>query len=73
MYYRPNNVNPGWYKIFTEQIEDDIPPEEILDQICELACGIKMGASDTCQKYAEHIHALLIAAFKVGQCSRHED
>ena len=66
-YYRPQNVNPNWYGIFTEQIDDGEDPAEVLDQLCELACGIKSGASDNCQKYAKHIHTHLIAAFKVGK------
>ena len=68
-YYRPSvkDTNPNWYGSFTEQIEQGEDPEDVIDQICELACGIKFGASDMCQKYAKHIHAHLIAAFKVGQ------
>lgn len=69
MYYRANNTNPNWFGIFTEQLDDGIDPEDILDQICELACGIEIGASDTCQKYAKHIHTHLLAAFKLGQHS----
>ena len=67
MYYRPTYVNPRWYEMFIEQLDCRILPEDILDNICELACGIKIGASDECQRYAKHIHTHLIAAFKLGQ------
>lgn len=66
-YYRPRNTNLKWYDIFTEQLEDGELPEEVLDSLCESACGIKIPATDTCQAYARHIHAHLIAAFKLGQ------
>lgn len=67
-YYRPKGVNPNWYDIWTEQVDAGVPPEEILDELCRLACGIDpCGPSDECQRYAEHIHAHLIAAFKIGQ------
>lgn len=70
-YYRPNNVNPRWYEIFIEQLEDGELPDEILDNICESACGIKVPTSDACQAYARHIHVHLIAAFKLGkECSK---
>lgn len=70
-YYRPDKTNPNWYGIFTEQIEVGEPPEEVLDNLCELACGIRLGgASDACMRYATHIHAHLMAAFKVGQATR---
>jgi hypothetical protein len=65
-YYRNNNVNPNWYDIFIEQIEDGESYEDVLDQLAELACGIKMGASDTCQSYARHIRTHIEAAFRVG-------
>jgi len=66
-YYKPTIVNPNWYSIFTDQIDNGVDPEDVLDQICKLACGIKGGASDYCQQYAKHIHAHLIAAFKTGE------
>ena len=65
-YYRSDTTNPNWFNIWVEQIEDNIPPDDILDDIAELACGIKMGASDTCQKYAKHIRIHIEAAFKAG-------
>jgi len=40
-YYRPVKTNPNWYDIFTEAIEEGELPEDVLDDICELACGIK--------------------------------
>ena len=66
-YYKSNDTNPRWFKIFTEQIESGENPENIIDQLAELACGIKTGASDECQRYAKHIRAHLEAAFKVGE------
>lgn len=67
MYYRSKDTNPSWYDIFTEQIEQGIPSDDVLDQIAELACGIKIGASDECQRYAKHIRAHIEAAFRVGK------
>ncbi len=67
MYYRSKDTNPNWYGIFTEQIEQGIPSDDVLDQITELACGIKMGASDECQRYAKHIRTHIEAAFRVGK------
>ncbi len=66
-YYRPTKVNPNWYDIWTEQLADDISAENILDQLCEIACGINIGAADETQRYAKHIHTCLIAAYKVGK------
>ena len=66
-YYRSDTTNPNWFDIWTEQINDGIPPEDILDELAELGCGIKIGASDTCQKYAKHIRTHIEAGFKAGQ------
>jgi len=65
-YYRPTGVNPRWHEIWTEQISDGIPSDEVLDSLCRIACGTEIGASDECQRHAKHIHACLIAAFKAG-------
>ena len=65
-YYRPRNVNPNWYDIFTEDIANGEAPEDVLDNIAELACGIQIPASDTCQAYARHIRTHIEAAFKAG-------
>ena len=66
-YYRPTNTNPNWYGIWTEQLYEGVPAEIILDQICLIACGIERGAADQVQRNAKHIHACLIAAYKVGK------
>lgn len=72
-YYRPDDTNPNWYEIWTEQIDEGVPPEEVLDQLCRGACGIEeCGPSDECQRYAKHIHAHLIAAFRAGQHAPNE-
>jgi hypothetical protein len=67
MHYRCNNTNPRWFDIFTEQAEEGHPIDDILDQIADLACGIKIGASDTCQQYARHIRTHIEAAYRVGK------
>jgi hypothetical protein len=65
-YYRDDKVNPRWFGIFTEQVDDE-EPEYILDQLAELACGIKKaGASDTVMSYARHIRVHIEAAYRVG-------
>lgn len=68
-YYRPEEVNPNWYNIWPELLEE-MPPNEVLDQLCEIAVGIKIGASDEVQRFAKHIHACLIAAYKVGKAEQ---
>ena len=69
-YYRNKNVNPIWYDIWVEKIKEGIPPEDVLDQITELACGIKFDASDECQRYAKHIRTHIEAAFRAGKAAR---
>ena len=65
-YYRPTNINPNWYNTWTEQISEGNDAEDVLDQLCHIACGIEIGAVDQLQRNAKHIHACLIAAYKVG-------
>lgn len=65
-YYRHDNINPNWMEMWAEFLENEQSPDEILDEICENACGIKLGASDATQRYAEHISAHLQAAFTAG-------
>ena len=65
-YYRPQNTNPNWYDIWTDYL-DQIPADEVLDEICKIACGVEIGAADEIQRHTKHIHACLIAAYKVGK------
>ena len=44
-YYRPDKVNPNWYEGWEEQLYNT-SSNEILDQLCRVACGIEIGASD---------------------------
>ena len=69
-YYRPQNVNPNWYEIWAEQIKEGVPAKEMLDELCKIACGAELGASDGVQSFATHIHACLIAAYKAGKAER---
>ena len=68
-YYRPKDVNPNWYNSWPELLKET-PPSEVLDQLCEIAVGAQIGASDEVQRFAKHIHACLIAAYKVGQAQK---
>ena len=72
-YYRQENVNPNWYGIWTEQLKGDIPPDDILDQLCKIACGVEIGAADEVQRHTKHIHACLIAAYKVGKATQDKE
>ena len=72
-YYRPTKTNPNWFDIWTEQITNGIPAAQVLDQLCRMACGVEIGASDAVQRNAKHIHACLIAAYKVGKAEEATD
>ena len=66
-YYRPKSTNPNWIEGWGELDESSEEDwQEVLDQLCELACGVKVGASDQCQRNAKHIHAHLAGAFYAG-------
>lgn len=69
-YYRPGLISPAWLESWYENLEDDdLSFKEcqcVLDDICRMACGVEIGASDQCQRGAEHIHSHLYAAFLLG-------
>jgi len=69
-YYRATDVNPSWYDTFTEELENEIPVDEILDSIAELSCGIKVGASHQCQRYAKHVRTHIEAAYRLGKAHK---
>lgn len=62
-YYRPTGINPNWIRGFVEYGDDW---RETLDELCQSACGVEVGASDQCQRNAKHVHAHLLAAFYLG-------
>lgn len=69
-YYNSDKTNPNWFAMWEEQIKNGADPEDVMDQIAELACGIKVGASDACQQYAKHIRTHIKAAFLAGSASK---
>ncbi len=69
-YFRPRNVNPEWYAMWVQMLKNGESYSEVLDVLCENACGISVGSADSCQTYARHIHAHLEAAFQIGKACR---
>lgn len=65
-YFRSTKTNPNWFGIFTEQVDMNIDPDDILDEIAKLACGINPASADAVQAYAFHIRTHIEAAFRVG-------
>ena len=66
-YYRPNNINPNWHRRWTDEVKRGRKVDELLDDLCETACGVKIGVAREIQGYAQHIHACLCMAYKIGK------